>query len=166
LARPRSRWGGNPRLASGYLIQRVRIDVNTLAQQGRAFSWPRPVVCQRCGDARVWGHGFVEAWFDDYAAPLLLRRYRCPDCGLVIRMRPSEYWQRLQASVAAIRTALLQRLRHGRWPPGVRTARARHWMRGLRRQVRAHLGMEWRDRLDEGFDALRDRGICAVSRSV
>ena len=166
MARPHSRWGEHPRNTSGYLLQRVRIDVKSLAQQGRAFPWPRPEVCLRCGDTRFWGHGFVEARFDDYAAPLLLRRYRCPGCGLVIRMRPAEYWQRLQASIAAIRTALLQRLRHGRWPPGVSTARARHWMRGLRRQVSAHLGMEWRDRLGEGFDKLRDRDICAVSRSV
>ncbi len=166
MPRPRSRWGDNPRNTSGYLVHRVRIDVKSLAQQGRAFRWPRPEVCLGCGGPRVWGHGYVEAWFDDSATPLPLRRYRCPDCGLVIRMRPAEYWQRLQASIAAIRTALLQRLRHGRWPPGVSTARARHWLRGLRRQVTAHLGMQWHDRLIKGFDVLRNQDICAVSRSV
>jgi hypothetical protein len=115
---------------------------------------------------RVWGHGFVESWFDGHCAALSLRRYRCPDCHLVIRMRPAAYWARFQASIAAIRTALLQRLRHGRWPPQLSTGRARHWLRGLRRQVTAHLGMSWQGRLGDGFDALHSREICAASRSV
>lgn len=166
MARPRSRWGETPRYTSESLVHRVRIDVKSLERQGRAFPWPRPGACLRCRSPRIWGHGFVEAWFDGYDRPLSLRRYRCPDCGLVIRMRPSQYWARLQATIAVIRTALLRRLRHGRWPPGTNTARARHWMRGLRRQVRAHLGMGWRDRLGEGFDELYRRGLCAVSRSV
>lgn len=148
------------------LVHRVPIDVKSLAQRGRAFPWPRPVMCFRCDGLRIWGHGFVESSFDDYATPLLLRRYRCPDCGLVIRMRPAAYWQRMQASIAAIRTALLQRLRHGRWPPGISTARARLWLRGLRQQVTAHLSQWWRGRLAKAFDKLQDLGICAVSRSV
>lgn len=108
----------------------------------------------------------MEAWFDGYATALWLRRYRCPDCSLVIRMRPAEYWARFQASIEAIRAALLQRLRHGRWPPELCTARARHWLRGLRRQVTAHLGMSWQGRLGDAFDALHDSEICAASRSV
>lgn len=166
MARPRSRWGDNPRSTSGYLVHRVRIEVKSLAEQGRAFPWPRPVVCLGCGGARVWGHGFVEAWFDGYDRPLTLRRYRCPQCRLVIRMRPFAYWQRFQASTAAIRVALLQRLRHGRWPPQLSTARARHWLRALRRRVVVALGMQWRGRLLKGFNTLYARGICAVSRSV
>jgi hypothetical protein len=115
---------------------------------------------------RVWGHGFVEGWFDGHPTALVLRRYRCPDCHLVIRMRPAEYWARFQASIETIRAALLQRLRHGRWPPQLSTARARHWLRGLRRQVSAHLGMSWQERLEDAFTALHDSGICATSRSV
>ena len=166
MARPRSRWGGDPRSTSGSLVHRVEIDVKSLAQSGRAFPWPKPEVCLGCGGVRLWGHGFVEAWFDGYDAPLSLRRYRCPDCRLVIRLRPAAYWRRFRASIEVIRTALLQRLRHGRWPPGLHTSRARHWMCGLRRQVAAHLGMRWRQRLDEGFERLDTRGICPVSRSV
>jgi hypothetical protein len=115
---------------------------------------------------RVWGHGFVEGWFDGHRAALSLRRYRCPDCRLVIRMRPAEYWARFQASIVAIRAALLQRQRHGRWPPGLSAARARHWLRSLRRRVLAVLGVPWRRRLIRGFDILQARGISVASRSV
>jgi hypothetical protein len=81
-------------------------------------------------------------------------------------MRPAEYWARFQASIETIRAALLRRLRHGRWPPGLSTARARHWLRGLRRQVSAHLGMSWQGRPEDAFDTLHDGQICAASRSV
>jgi hypothetical protein len=36
----------------------------------------------------------------------------------------------------------------------------------LRRQVVAHVGMSWVERLEEGFEELLRRGICAASRSV
>jgi hypothetical protein len=57
------------------LVHRVRIDVKSLARQGRAFAWPRPEICLGCGGPRLWGHGFVEAWFDDCDTPLPLRRF-------------------------------------------------------------------------------------------
>ena len=117
-------------------------------------------------DAGV-GDGFVEAYFDEVGGvAVMLRRYRCPECGVVIRLRPRGYFRRIQAKVAAVRRCVVHRIGTGRWPPGSNSERQRHWLRGLRRQVRAHLGIAYEGRWVEGFDALVGRGICAVSRAV
>jgi len=98
--------------------------------------------------------------------PVVLKRYRCPECRVVIRMRPSGYWRRIQASIAEIRRRLFYRIGKGRWPPQSNPPRQRHWLLGLRRQVLGRLGMSFAQRLEEGFEELLRRGICAVSRSV
>ncbi len=95
-----------------------------------------------------------------------VKRYRCPECRVVIRLRPTGYFRRIQASIAAVRVCVQHRIGTGRWPPESKPERQRHWLRGLRRQVLAHLGMGYGERLVEGFEELVRRGICAVSRSV
>ncbi|HEY7556528.1 MAG TPA: hypothetical protein VIH18_17140 [Candidatus Binatia bacterium] len=141
--------------------------VKTLVELGRKYQWQRPQRCPKCQGLRVWGHGYVEAYFDEAGSPcVLLKRYRCPECGVVIRMRPMGYWRRIQASIAVVRQWVLDRLEKGRWPPGSNPARGRHWLRALKRQVRTHLGMSYTERIAEGFFELMRRGVCAVSRAV
>jgi hypothetical protein len=141
--------------------------VKTLAGLGRNYRWQRPARCPRCEGARVWGHGFVTAYFDETGSQgVYLKRYRCPECGVVIRMRPSGYWRRIQATVATVHQCVVHRLEKGRWPPGSNPARGRHWLRALKRQVRAHLGMSYAEDLVQGFTELMRPGVCAVSRAV
>jgi len=145
----------------------VEVCVKTLLEVGRQYPWQRPQRCPKCQGLRVWGHGYVEAYFDEAgSACVLLKRYRCPECGVVIRMRPSGYWRRIQATVAAVRQCVLHRLEKGRWPPGSNPARQRHWLGALKRQVRTHLGISYAERIAEGFSELLRRGVCAVSRAV
>jgi hypothetical protein len=149
------------------LILFVEVCVKTLVELGRQYRWERPERCPKCQGVRVWGHGFVEAYLDEAgSACVLLKRYRCPECGVVIRLRPSGYWRRIQATVAAVRQCITDRLEKGRWPPGCNSARARHWLGGLRRQVRTHLGVSSAQDLAQGFSELLRRGVCAVSRAV
>jgi hypothetical protein len=109
----------------------------------------------------------VEAYFDEAGSRcVLLKRYRCPQCRVVIRLRPSGYWKRIQATVVTVRHCVEHRLKKGRWPPGSNPARGRHWLRALKRQVRARLGMSYAERLVEGFSELLQRGVCAVGRAV
>jgi hypothetical protein len=68
--------------------------------------------------------------------------------------------------MAAVQQCIMNRLATGRWPPGSKPARQRHWLKALKRQVRAHLGMSYEERLAQGYEELLHRGICAVSRSV
>jgi hypothetical protein len=78
------------------LILAVQACVKALAKLGRHFPWPRPEICPGCHEHPLWGHGFVLAYFDEVAEPVWLRRYRCPLCRLVIRMKPAGYWPRFQ----------------------------------------------------------------------
>jgi hypothetical protein len=68
--------------------------------------------------------------------------------------------------MAVVRQCVMERLATGRWPPRSNSARQRHWLKALKRQVRAHLGMSYEGRVAQGYEELLRRGICAVSRSV
>jgi hypothetical protein len=149
------------------LILFVEVCVKTLAELGRQYRWDRPAQCPKCQSVRLWGHGYVEAYFDEAGSRcVLLKRYRCPQCGVVIRLRPSGYWRRIQATVATVRQCVLERIEKGRWPPNSNPPRQRHWLRALKRQVRTRLGMSYAERLAEGFSELLRLGVCAVSRAV
>ncbi len=66
----------------------VAVKLKQIFYKQRGYPWPRPEPCPRCQEPRVWGHGFVAVYFDEYPRALFLRRYRCPVCGCVIRLRP------------------------------------------------------------------------------
>ncbi len=149
------------------LILFVEVCVKRLVEQGRKYHWQRPERCPKCQSVGVWGHGYVSAYFDEAGSQaVFLKRYRCSQCGVVIRLRPAGYWRRIQASIAVVRQCVVDRLEKGRWPPRCNSARGRHWLRALKRQVRTHLGMSYAERIAEGFFELISRGVCAVSRAV
>lgn len=167
-SRPSLHGGQSPRIRTNkVLILFVEVCVKTLVALGRNYSWKKPQQCPKCQSVRLWGHGYVEAYFDEAGSQsVLLKRYRCPECGVLIRLRPVGYWRRIQATIATVRRCVEGRLEKGRWPPGSNSARGRHWLGGLRRQVRTKLGMGYAERLAEGFSELVRRGVCAVSRTV
>lgn len=148
------------------MIVSFLVSIKELVAKGRDFPWPRPKVCPRCDGNRVWGHGFVTAFFDGFADQVLLRRYRCPDCRCVIRMRPSGFFKRFQASIDAICSSIAYRLEKGRWPPGSSRTRQGHWLRSLYRKTFAHRGQESKSRLLQGFDFLVRMDEIPVSRCI
>ena len=148
------------------LILFIAAKIKEVYKLGRKYPWPKPELCPRCAQSKVWGHGYVLAYFDGFSDGLLMKRYRCPVCGCVIRLRPAGYLIRFQAPLDDIRYRLSHRLRYGRWPPGVSRSRQGHWLRSLRRKVLGHLGLDWGARLLEGFSRLLSRGINPVSRSI
>jgi len=148
------------------LILFVAAKIKEILARGRGYAWPRPELCPRCRGARVWGHGFVLAYFDGVSEGLWLRRYRCPLCGCVLRLRPEGYLSRFQASIESIRLSLSHRLSRGRWPPFLSRSRQGHWMRSLRRKVEAYLGKIWDGGLMAAFDHLLSQGKHPVSRSI
>lgn len=105
---------------------------------GRAFPWPRPPYCPRCGGKRLWGHGYVERYFDEQVNPLPMKRWRCPDCGAVHTMRPSSHWRGFWASVVMILNSLKAKLAGGNWLMQVSRQRQQYWWRGY--QLQRHLG--------------------------
>ena len=148
------------------MIQFVAVILKEIFDQGRNFSWDRPQKCPKCNSFKVWGHGFVPAYFDHFDTPLLLKRYRCPDCGCVITMRPTSHFSRFQASRATIRSALQHRINHGRWLSYLSSGRMRHWLSNLKRQIRAHLPQNWKSGLMSSYDYLLGIGKIPVSRSI
>ena len=84
------------------MILPVSANLKEIEKKGRSYPWSRPEICLCCRQSHVWGHGFVEALFDGYAKALLLRRYRCPVCGCVIKLRPKAYFSRFQATIRQV----------------------------------------------------------------
>ena len=148
------------------MILPVVANLKEIEEKGRHYQWTRPERCLRCGVSHLWGHGFVESWFDGCNRALLLRRYRCPVCGCVIKLKPKGYFRRFQATIESIRFHLAGRLKRGKWPGGCSRARCRHWLRALKRQTMAHLGIEWVRHLLQAFDRLIEMGKVPVSRSI
>ncbi|CAO0824549.1 hypothetical protein DFAR_710012 [Desulfarculales bacterium] len=75
----------------------------------------------------------MPAYFDEAPTEIWLRRFLCPACRAVIRLRPRGYWSRFQAPVETIRQSLSNKLARGRWNPGLLRSRQRHWLKGLLR---------------------------------
>jgi hypothetical protein len=148
------------------MIFSVLVSIKEIVAKGRDFPWPRPEVCPRCEGPRVWGHGFVAAFFDGFRDEVLLRRYRCPDCRCVLRLRPSGYFKRFQVSIQAIRDCIDYRLSTSRWPKGISHTRQGHWLRSLYRKTVAYFGQGWKGRLLEGFDSLMGMDEIPVSRRI
>jgi hypothetical protein len=148
------------------MIITVCVKIKEIIEKGTDYPWPRPKVCLRCGASKVWGHGHVPAWFDGFTKALDLRRYRCPACGCVIRMKPCGYFKNIQASITTIRSRISHRLRTGRWPPGLSHTRQGHWLRALIKNVHVYFGNQWKGRLIEAFDRLLEQGKIPVTRSI
>ncbi len=138
---------------------------NEIYRLGRKYPFPRPEVCPWCQGVRLWGHGFVPVYFDGYSHPLYLKRYRCPDCGRVVCLRPQGYFRRFQASIAAIRSSIHDKVRFGKWIAGISRSRQRHWFNALVKRIKVYLTDVWGDVL-AGFDYFVKSGQIPVSRSI
>lgn len=154
-------------LKENEMIMEVSCNVKEIKESddGRSYAWPKPERCPACLGIRIWGHGFVWAFFEFFLKGLYLKRYRCPNCGCVIRMKPQGYFRKFSVPVETIRASVASRMSGGPWLKDLGRSRQRHWIRSLMRQVMAHLGLGWQNRLLEGFDDLFTKGIIPVSRS-
>ncbi len=135
-------------------------------KKGKNYPWPRPDTCPCCKASNLWGHGHVTAYFDGFSHALYLRRYRCPGCGCVVKLKPDGYLIRFQASVKKIRSSICCKLKTNRWLPGLSRSRQNHWFRSLIRKTKAYLGNRWDQNLLKAFDFLIHKGQNPVSRSI
>lgn len=147
------------------MIYSVAVNLKEILDQGKLYEWIKPDTCPNCFMKNcLWGHGFVLAFFDTFLEGVYLRRYRCPCCGCVIRMKPEGYFRGFQAPVKTIFNDISHRVRTGFWPVGSSCPRRRHWMKALQHNVRLHLGESFSD-LIEGFKILLKKGRIPVLRS-
>jgi hypothetical protein len=146
------------------MIRFVDVLLKDIFQMGRDFPWERPEQCPCCGNWKVWGHGFVGTFFNGFSSAIWLKRYRCPACGCVIKLRPSSHFRRFQSSKHTIRSSLMLRIHTGKWPQGSCKSRQRYWLHNLKRQMIAHLS--WNIGLAVAFDFLIDQGRTPVTSSI
>ena len=143
----------------------VTVNIKKIYKKQKKYPWPRLKVCPKCKASNLWGHGFVMAYFDGFYSAIFLRRYRCPNCNSVFRMRPEGYFYRFQASKETIRSSIISKITKGRWLKAVCRTRQWHWFKGLIRRVKAFLGDTWQGSLVEAFDDFVYKKINPVSRS-
>lgn len=148
------------------MLHFVDVILKDVFEKGRNYQWPEPSCCPRCQYYKVWGHGFVERIFDHFSLLLLVKRFRCNNCGCVICCRPASHFDRIQASSETIKARLTHRIMCGRWPFGVPTSRQRHWLTNLKRKVLAHFGIVDIGDLLAAYDKLIALGHIPVSCSV
>lgn len=146
------------------MIVHVCAKLKDIYTQGRSFNWTKPERCPRCGCGKVWGHGYVKAYFDNFAEFLFLRRFRCPDCTCIIRMKPKGYFNRFHVRIDTIRSCLSHRLLAGKWCSGISKSRQRHWLLALKRNTMAFFGL-CHDFLG-AFDRLMEMSKIPVSRGI
>lgn len=117
------------------LILYCDVDVKLLQEIGKGYPWPRPQRSPCCGGVRLWRHGFVPRYVEEYPEQLLMLKYRCADCGSVHTMRPSDYDRRFRAQWLTIFIVLLMKILTGRWTASFSKERQRYWMRGFSLQA-------------------------------
>jgi len=66
---------------------------------------------------------------------LLLKRYRCPDCGAVHTLRPHLYDRRFQVIWFTIFLSLLKKIMIGRWLLGMSRQRQQYWWKGFKKHA-------------------------------
>jgi len=142
------------------------VKLKQLFKKERDYPWQKPKGCPRCESCRLWGHGFAPANFDGFKRPLLLKLYRCPDCGCVIRLRPKGYFKRFQASVETIRSSIACKASTNRWIAGIGRTRQCHWYQSLCKRIKVYLSDTWCEGIVAGFDYLLQLGQIPVSRGI
>jgi len=145
------------------MILSVLAVLKDIYEQGRNFVWPRPEVCPHCGAGKPWGHGFVPAYFDGFDGCVFLRRYRCSQCGCVMRLKPEGYFRGFQAPMETIRSAIREGPEQEDTPS---RSRRGHWLRALKRKAAAYLGAAFSGSPLQAFDRLVTMGTIPVSRSI
>lgn len=148
------------------MVMFFAVKLKDLFEKGRDYPWQKPAKCPCCISYRLWGHGFAEALFDGYDTPLVLKLYRCPDCGSVIRIRPKGYFKRFQASIETIRSSITLKSERNRWLPDISRTRQCHWFRALQKRIKAYLTGTWIDGAVAGFEYLLQLGQIPVSRFI
>lgn len=122
------------------MILSCDVSITDLKAQGKEFIWIRPC-CSRC-KSKVWGHGYVRRFFNQVKNFLFIKRWRCPNCFLIITCRLINYWRRYQESIETIFNTLKHRSIHLTWPPWCTRQRGGHWMNKLLIKAKINLTMK------------------------
>lgn len=113
------------------LILHFAVDVKRLVEEGKDFCWPRPEQCLRCKSRRLWGHGYVQRYFEGCFESVWIKRYRCPDCTTVYTLRPKGFYKRFHYSGLTILLSILNKILKGRWLKCLTRQVQQYWYKGF-----------------------------------
>jgi len=119
------------------MIMSIVVDIKRLVELKKDYPWPKPDHCTDCKNPNLWGHGFVDAYLDCEKEALPLKRYRCNNCGTVIKLKPQGYFNRFHATIDTIRKSIISLATSGKYIPGVNYQRQYLWFTALIRQATA-----------------------------
>ncbi len=140
------------------MILHINIILSELAKLGKNFNWKKPKSCPRCGN-RLWGHGFVSAYFNNFNKNLYLKRYRCPHCFIVITLRPLSHWSRFRYGIDDIYRIIRERLVNLRWPPWFPRQRGGHWIKRFIKKIKMDYGLNDQMNMIQRLDDLYQKKI-------
>jgi hypothetical protein len=118
-----------------FVVLHVTVDVKRLSELGKKYPWPRPKRCLSCKSPRIWGHGYVQRYFEGFTHPLWIKRLRCPDCHTVYTLRPDLFYRGFQYSLITILCSLLAKITDHRWLSCIPRQNQQYWYKGLRLQT-------------------------------
>lgn len=147
------------------MILYSKVSVKKIFEEGKGCAWRRPERCPKCGSGRLWGHGYVERYFEGFEEALWMKRWRCRDCGGVHTMRPEGFWRRFRHSVARIVKSLKEKILAGRWLEDLSRQGQQYWWHGFRKQC----GREGKSIQRKGLKTLEEtieKGILAATHSL
>ena len=108
-----------------------KANVKQIFELGKKYPWHKPDKCPACHGKRLWGHGFVLRYFKGFAQGLWIKKYRCPDCGCVHTMRPSEFWKSFQYPISTIISCLKNKISKNKWASYAIRQNQQYWFKGL-----------------------------------
>jgi len=148
------------------MIIKVKADIKNILKLGKKYKWQKPARCHHCNEPTLWGHGFVLSFFDGFDQGVYLKRYRCPYCHTVFKLKPYGYFNRFQANIKRILSSILNRVYKGRYLPGLSWSRQHFWFTALKRNIAAYLSNTWSQGVIAGFVKLVRVGKIPVTRSI
>ena len=103
------------------------------------YAWDQPEGCPKCGGCRLWGHGFVQRYFEGIDTTYLwVKRWRCPDCNAVHTARPKQFFRRFRYAIMTILACLCEKLERGKWMSCIPLRTQQYWYAGLKIQSSRH----------------------------
>lgn len=109
------------------MIIYITINLETLQQLEKKYKWEKPKCCPFCKH-KLWGHGYVSAYFTEVRTVLYLKRYRCNFCKKIITIKPKGYCRYIRSKIEDIYTAIRMRLTSYKWPHDQKRQRCGHWL--------------------------------------
>lgn len=111
------------------MIVAIDTTIHEISDSGAFFKWPS-CHCEKCSQ-KMWGHGYVDRYFEGISGPVRIKRLICPGCGIVLIFRPKAFFSRFQSSIENIFNILCTRLQTGFWPRGFIRQRGWYWLKRL-----------------------------------